>query len=185
MEIWVDRLCFGYPGRPVIEDLDAHFASGRLSGIIGPNGSGKTTLIRLMSGAIKPVSGQVLLDKQPVGELKGRALARKIAVCPRNPIWALIFRCWTWCSWAASPISAVFPGKRQGIWRWPGGHAHDRGGTFGKAFGHRPQRGRVAAGYHRQSPLSGVAGDADGRAHFQFGYPPSVGGAGPGQAAGP
>lgn len=84
MEIWVDKLCFGYPGRPVIEDLDAHFASGRLSGIIGPNGSGKTTLIRLMSGAIKPVSGRILLDKQPVGDLKGRALARKIAVVPQK-----------------------------------------------------------------------------------------------------
>lgn len=84
MEIVAERLGFGYPGHRVIDALDARFLPGRLSGIIGPNGSGKTTLIRLMSGALKPDSGRVLLDDQPVGELRGQALARKIAVVPQK-----------------------------------------------------------------------------------------------------
>jgi iron complex transport system ATP-binding protein len=53
--------------------------SGTL-GLVGPNGSGKTTLLRALHGALTPTSGTVLLDGEPLGDLRRRDIARRIAV---------------------------------------------------------------------------------------------------------
>lgn len=39
---------------------------GEIVGIIGTNGSGKSTLLRIVSGALNPTSGRVLVDKRKV-----------------------------------------------------------------------------------------------------------------------
>ncbi len=40
--------------------------SGTIQGILGENGAGKSTLMKILSGFIRPDSGQILLDGQPV-----------------------------------------------------------------------------------------------------------------------
>ena len=65
-----DRLRQGYGSPPklhakaevpplVIDHVSLDVESGDVVGILGPNGSGKTTLLRLVSGALRPVSGRV------------------------------------------------------------------------------------------------------------------------------
>lgn len=39
---------------------------GEVVGLIGTNGSGKSTLLRIVSGALKPTEGQVLIDRRKV-----------------------------------------------------------------------------------------------------------------------
>jgi len=51
-----------------------------LVAIVGPNASGKSTLLRLISGALRPLSGRVQLDGFEVGKLDPRTRARRIAV---------------------------------------------------------------------------------------------------------
>jgi ATPase subunit of ABC transporter with duplicated ATPase domains len=55
--IVVSDLTFTWPdGTPVLEGLNAAFATGR-TGLIGVNGSGKSTLLRLIAGELRPASG--------------------------------------------------------------------------------------------------------------------------------
>jgi simple sugar transport system ATP-binding protein len=47
----------------------ANFAArpGEVTALIGDNGAGKSTLVKCLSGAIKPDSGQIFVEGQPVG----------------------------------------------------------------------------------------------------------------------
>jgi iron complex transport system ATP-binding protein len=51
-----------------------------LVAIVGPNASGKSTLLRLISGALRPLSGRVQLDGFEVSLLDARTRAQRIAV---------------------------------------------------------------------------------------------------------
>ena len=57
-----------------IENLDLSIESGRTLGLVGPNGAGKTTLFSLISGYLKPTSGEIrVLGHTPGASLsKGR-----------------------------------------------------------------------------------------------------------------
>jgi capsular polysaccharide transport system ATP-binding protein len=62
--ISVERLSKSYPtragSRTVLNQVDLQFTKGEKIGILGRNGSGKSTLIRLISGAERPTSGQIV-----------------------------------------------------------------------------------------------------------------------------
>jgi cobalt/nickel transport system ATP-binding protein len=65
--ITLNDLCFSYPDKPdVLQSLCLNVAPGERLGLIGPNGAGKTTLFLLISGILKPTSGQVLVQGRPV-----------------------------------------------------------------------------------------------------------------------
>ncbi len=53
---------------------------GEVLAILGPNASGKSTLLKLVSGALAPLSGRVLLNGVAVHSLEPRTRARLIAV---------------------------------------------------------------------------------------------------------
>ncbi|MFV0428796.1 MAG: ABC transporter ATP-binding protein [Arachnia sp.] len=78
--ITVEGLVFSRQERRVVDDVTFTVSDGRVLGIVGPNGSGKTTLLRLISGALRPESGRVLLDGQPLAALGQRQAARRLAI---------------------------------------------------------------------------------------------------------
>jgi phospholipid/cholesterol/gamma-HCH transport system ATP-binding protein len=61
-------------GRAIFSGLTLSIPRGRITAIMGPSGTGKTTLLRLMTGQIKPDSGQILFDGLDVSALKLREL---------------------------------------------------------------------------------------------------------------
>jgi branched-chain amino acid transport system ATP-binding protein len=50
---------------------------GRITAVLGANGAGKTTLLRTVSGLIRPVRGQVLLDGQDITKAPVEAMVGK------------------------------------------------------------------------------------------------------------
>ena len=50
--------------------------AGELVAVMGPSGSGKSTLLNLAGGLDAPTTGQVVIEGQSIGSLKGDALAR-------------------------------------------------------------------------------------------------------------
>lgn len=69
----------GYPGKPVLQNVNASFPAGRVSVILGPNGCGKSTLLKTICGILETQKGNALLDGQDLGLLAPKALARKVA----------------------------------------------------------------------------------------------------------
>ena len=57
----IKDLSFSYPGaeKPVFSGFTATVLRGERIGILGPNGAGKTTLLNLLTGRLKPTSGEV------------------------------------------------------------------------------------------------------------------------------
>jgi branched-chain amino acid transport system ATP-binding protein len=76
----VRGLTAGYGGAPVLRDVDLTIPAGTICAVLGANGAGKTTLVRTLSGLVRPLSGEVVLDGEslagvPVEELVRRGLA--------------------------------------------------------------------------------------------------------------
>ncbi|MER5456447.1 ABC transporter ATP-binding protein [Micromonospora sp. NPDC002389] len=69
-----------YGANPVIDGVSVTARPGRVLGLIGPNGSGKTTLLRLLYGALRSRSGQVVVDGDALSALPAREAARRLAV---------------------------------------------------------------------------------------------------------
>jgi ABC-2 type transport system ATP-binding protein len=55
-----------YDGRAVVHHVSFEVQPGEVFALLGPNGAGKTTLIRMITDIIKPDSGAILLEGQPV-----------------------------------------------------------------------------------------------------------------------
>ena len=55
-----------YGSLVVTDDICLSVGEGEALGVIGPNGAGKTTLFALITGAVKPDAGRILLDGQDI-----------------------------------------------------------------------------------------------------------------------
>lgn len=62
----VRHLEMNFGGVAAVCRVSFEMQAGELLCIIGPNGAGKTTLINLLSGAFKPVSGEIIFENQNV-----------------------------------------------------------------------------------------------------------------------
>ena len=62
--IEVNKLSFKYSNNTgkVVDDLDLQIASCESVALLGPSGCGKSTLLHLISGLMRPTSGQIILD---------------------------------------------------------------------------------------------------------------------------
>ena len=77
-----------------LEATTLHARQRELVAILGPNASGKSTLLRLMAGALTPLSGRVLIDGFDVGKLDPRTRAQRIAVVQQESPLLFPVRVW-------------------------------------------------------------------------------------------
>ncbi|HLH81769.1 MAG TPA: ATP-binding cassette domain-containing protein [Trebonia sp.] len=65
-----------FGGVRAVDGLSFELAAGRATGLIGPNGAGKSTALKLISGAIAPGAGHVLVDGVDVAGWPAYKVAR-------------------------------------------------------------------------------------------------------------
>ena len=56
-----------YGAKPAVSDVSLTLSPGKTYALLGPNGSGKTTLMKMVAGLIRPTSGEIRFDGQPIG----------------------------------------------------------------------------------------------------------------------
>ena len=66
-----------FGGLLAVNGVTFHWENGEVSSIIGPNGAGKTTLFNLLTGHIKPDSGEILFKDQDITGLPPHRICRK------------------------------------------------------------------------------------------------------------
>ena len=69
-QLTCQKLCVGYDGKPVLQDLDFEVFAGDYLCIVGENGSGKSTLLRLLAGLEAPNSGDILAGTTPLATIQ-------------------------------------------------------------------------------------------------------------------
>jgi len=75
----VEGLTKRFGGVSAISDVTLRFETGSLTAVIGPNGAGKSTFFNLISGAIVPDGGRILLDEADIThENRARIVRRGI-----------------------------------------------------------------------------------------------------------
>ena len=61
-----DKVALDFGARRVINGLSFEMQRGEFVCVVGPSGCGKTTLLRLLTGLVKPTSGEVRREGHPV-----------------------------------------------------------------------------------------------------------------------
>ena len=63
----VHEVLKSYDGRAVVNRVSFEVRAGEIFALLGPNGAGKTTLIRMITDILKPDSGTIRFEGQPIG----------------------------------------------------------------------------------------------------------------------
>ncbi len=66
-----------FGGIPAVHQVSLSVGAGTITGLIGPNGAGKTTLFNLLSGSLRPDSGQVVFQNKPITGLPQHRIAQR------------------------------------------------------------------------------------------------------------
>jgi len=66
-----------YEGVHALDGVTIEIGENELVGLIGPNGAGKTTMINVLSGLVRPSSGQLTLDGERLTNAPSWKLARR------------------------------------------------------------------------------------------------------------
>jgi branched-chain amino acid transport system ATP-binding protein len=78
-------LSVSFGGLRAVDNVSFSIARNRITTVIGPNGAGKSTLFNLISGALRPRNGQVLIEgvdhtAQPPYRMQAAGLARSFQI---------------------------------------------------------------------------------------------------------
>jgi iron complex transport system ATP-binding protein len=96
----VEQVSYAYSLNPAqaplftLEATSFQARPGEILAILGPNASGKSTLLKLISGALQPLSGRVLLNGFVTHSLSPKTRAQRIAVVQQESRLLFPSRAW-------------------------------------------------------------------------------------------
>jgi branched-chain amino acid transport system permease protein len=66
-----------FDGLSALTEIDFAIGEGTIAGLIGPNGAGKTTLFNIITGLIKPSSGELVFEGRSIAGLRPNRIAER------------------------------------------------------------------------------------------------------------
>lgn len=83
--ISIHDLSFAYPSanKPTLKHINLQVKEGTIFGLLGPNGAGKSTLIHLLSGLLRPQSGELAINGLNLANNK-KAVQPIMALVPQD-----------------------------------------------------------------------------------------------------
>ena len=96
----VEQVSYAYSANPAqaplftLEATSFQAKAGEILAILGPNASGKSTLLKLIAGALAPLSGRILLNGFVTHSLTPRTRAQRIAVVQQESRLLFPARAW-------------------------------------------------------------------------------------------
>lgn len=85
--IKVENLSFSYKEtEKVIDNVSFNINKGEFVSILGHNGSGKSTLAKLLVGLLRPDSGEILINGQPLTDENIDEIRKKSGLFFKIPI---------------------------------------------------------------------------------------------------
>ncbi len=62
----MEHISKAFPGVQAVDDVTLEVMPGEIHALVGENGAGKTTLMKILTGALRPDRGRIILRGQPV-----------------------------------------------------------------------------------------------------------------------
>jgi len=59
------NLCKSFGKQKVVQDISLEVRKNSIYGLLGPNGAGKSTTLKMVTGMLRPTSGEILFENQP------------------------------------------------------------------------------------------------------------------------
>ena len=78
-QIRFDGVGFKFGQQQILKDLSFEMAGGEFVGLFGKSGSGKTTLVNILLGFIRPDTGSISINQQPLDNLERRSYWPRIS----------------------------------------------------------------------------------------------------------
>lgn len=85
MELELKEVSYSYDGsRQAVKNLSVKFPKTGMVALVGPSGCGKSTIVGLLSGELRPDSGQVTVGKIPLEQLSREELYKHLGLVSYN-----------------------------------------------------------------------------------------------------
>ncbi len=79
----MQNVWFSYTDEPFIRGLNFEVGPAEMIGLVGPNGSGKSTILKLASGILRPMAGEITLWGKDIFAYRGKDRAKLISYLPQ------------------------------------------------------------------------------------------------------
>jgi ATP-binding cassette subfamily C protein len=84
--ITLRNISFAYGDKKILDELDMEIPFGTLTTVVGRSGGGKTTVMDMITGLLRPQSGQVSVDGVPMQQIELRGWRRMIGYVPQENV---------------------------------------------------------------------------------------------------
>lgn len=78
--ITFDHVSFEINQKNLLKNISGTFYKGQITTLIGPSGAGKTTLLKMCNGLISASQGQIMIEQEPIEQIKPTALRRRVGI---------------------------------------------------------------------------------------------------------